>query len=1266
MTTNNVNNRALSAPLTPQRTTVTPAVGEGMVEATASVAAAAPAEEAKKKRGFFGHVADVFIGGGEAIGDMVKGIATVITHPIQTLKGIGYVITHPAALVNAFVEPYKEAIREGRPGKAIGRGIVEIGSLFVGPTEIANGVKGATNAIKGIFNGGKAGGVIGAGATGAAAAAGAVSVTEKAAKTASGLMKAAEKSAERADVLAKAGKAAEAANLVAYAGFLDEAGKAIQAGADAGEIMARVRYVSTGGNVAAATGTLAKGTSALALTAEGAAIKAMIPAIQGADAVIKGASTLDDLAKVGTAAAKSADEVAKAGNAAAKVVVSTKPVLTKTAVTELAKLGIKDSKVITGALDDAAKIYQAQRAAGASAKAAQQAAQAGAAAKLGLDAGSKAVEKLVNGVRLQGAAANPANYFTRTNYVTNPLKKAAETIGRPIDRGIVVAREAGEQAAVLAGKAGESIARGVQRVGDLTLRELLVAPITLPVQAVKGAGRIISNGLAAISDLPLRELLTAPIRGVGHAIQAGAQALGKVGDLTLREVITAPAHLANLALTNPAVLYRPAVTLGLLGRLGEGLDTKGASSDIAKRYGLDPAAANIEAFKQEVAGYAENAIGPDSGTPDQVAQLQAVLRGLGYEVEASGKFDEATALAVIDFKEKNGITQGYKLANGKPAINEYVDEATARAMVAELKAAKGSKPASDFDAAALEKNLVAFDKALKGVFDAETQSEQTQAKKALDAATVSVIADLVRKARTDEKGSAEAGAQMDKIAEQLGKAGYSDEAIYELIEQAKVQASKPAEQGSATKPPAAEELDVAGISKAYQRHADALSKALDTLGAAKTDTEKAKAKQAVEAAAIDAIASLSMLAHSEDEGVLKTVSEEMGGLADALSEAGFSETAIMKLVEEARIKAKAALKDSATPVEAEGDDLDVTPPGAQTTLPTEGSRPRPAVPSDPAVYHTVKRGESLASIAKEQLGDMSRWREIYELNKQMIGPNPNLVLPGQKLHLPAKDGETPAATEPTKPSEPAAGKPGDAKPDPVDEKPASGAVGETGKPAALTEAQIKDLVKQHKILDEPANVKAFVDEIMAYRDSAIGPDAGTPEVVRQLQTLLGRLGYGVEPSGKFDEATSDAIIDFKQKHDMHQSYKLADGTWAINEYVGEDTAKAIVEALPKGGAPATPVTPGPAKPEPAKPEPAKGAEPAKPEPAKPAEPPKAAEPTKPAPRTVTVKAGDSLSRIAQQELGNGNRWREIYDLNKDVIGANPNIIRSGQQLKLPS
>lgn len=49
-----------------------------------------------------------------------------------------------------------------------------------------------------------------------------------------------------------------------------------------------------------------------------------------------------------------------------------------------------------------------------------------------------------------------------------------------------------------------------------------------------------------------------------------------------------------------------------------------------------------------------------------------------------------------------------------------------------------------------------------------------------------------------------------------------------------------------------------------------------------------------------------------------------------------------------------------------------------------------------------------------------------------------------------------------------------------------------------------------------------------------------------------------------------------------------------------------------------------------------------------------------------VQGGDTLMSIAQQTLGDSNRWQEIYALNRDVIGADPNIILPGQQLKLPS
>ena len=51
-------------------------------------------------------------------------------------------------------------------------------------------------------------------------------------------------------------------------------------------------------------------------------------------------------------------------------------------------------------------------------------------------------------------------------------------------------------------------------------------------------------------------------------------------------------------------------------------------------------------------------------------------------------------------------------------------------------------------------------------------------------------------------------------------------------------------------------------------------------------------------------------------------------------------------------------------------------------------------------------------------------------------------------------------------------------------------------------------------------------------------------------------------------------------------------------------------------------------------------------------------------RTYTVATDDCLWSIAQSQLGDGGRWKEIYNLNTDKIKSD-NIIYSGQVLVLP-
>ncbi|WP_097004785.1 bifunctional metallophosphatase/5'-nucleotidase [Lacrimispora amygdalina] len=50
--------------------------------------------------------------------------------------------------------------------------------------------------------------------------------------------------------------------------------------------------------------------------------------------------------------------------------------------------------------------------------------------------------------------------------------------------------------------------------------------------------------------------------------------------------------------------------------------------------------------------------------------------------------------------------------------------------------------------------------------------------------------------------------------------------------------------------------------------------------------------------------------------------------------------------------------------------------------------------------------------------------------------------------------------------------------------------------------------------------------------------------------------------------------------------------------------------------------------------------------------------------TYTVKKGDSLSRIAKRELGSYNRWREIYNANRDKV-KDPDVLNLGSQLIIP-
>ena len=71
------------------------------------------------------------------------------------------------------------------------------------------------------------------------------------------------------------------------------------------------------------------------------------------------------------------------------------------------------------------------------------------------------------------------------------------------------------------------------------------------------------------------------------------------------------------------------------------------------------------------------------------------------------------------------------------------------------------------------------------------------------------------------------------------------------------------------------------------------------------------------------------------------------------------------------------------------------------TTATVVKEPTPSSPSGASTY-TVRSGDTLAKIAREQLGDVAKWKAIYDANKRAIGSDPAALKPGMKLKLPPK------------------------------------------------------------------------------------------------------------------------------------------------------------------------------------------------------------------------------------------------------------------------
>jgi hypothetical protein len=139
---------------------------------------------------------------------------------------------------------------------------------------------------------------------------------------------------------------------------------------------------------------------------------------------------------------------------------------------------------------------------------------------------------------------------------------------------------------------------------------------------------------------------------------------------------------------------------------------------------------------------------------------------------------------------------------------------------------------------------------------------------------------------------------------------------------------------------------------------------------------------------------------------------------------------------------------------------------------------------------------------------------------------------------------------------------------------------------------------------------------------------------------------GLEFAERADLATKEQQIEIGERV-LWKGHNGTDpqgkGAWPVCGVGLSNTPYGDVPADPDPDPPADPVDPDP---------------PADPDPQPPADPPDASD------GEYVVKQGDYLAKIAADLKIEGG-WEALYDLNKDAIGPNPNLIYPGMKLALP-
>jgi len=89
------------------------------------------------------HTGDFFTGASNVVEETVSDVWNTITNPVEAIEDTVYAIQNPGEVWETIKEPYQEPWNDGRPFEAIGRGVLEVGPVFLGGAGAVGSAAGA-------------------------------------------------------------------------------------------------------------------------------------------------------------------------------------------------------------------------------------------------------------------------------------------------------------------------------------------------------------------------------------------------------------------------------------------------------------------------------------------------------------------------------------------------------------------------------------------------------------------------------------------------------------------------------------------------------------------------------------------------------------------------------------------------------------------------------------------------------------------------------------------------------------------------------------------------------------------------------------------------------------------------------------------------------------------------------------------------------------------------------------------------------------------